>query len=373
MDLFDDLPEPNGAKKLPDKYPPIQTLQVPNNEGSIFDDLPPESAVAREEKIAANIDGANDRNESKRKSTDDNHEISNKEKRFRVNVCYRVKSFCASLQGERDEMQDSHVIIDDFKPQVIRSNHDVSRLSFYAVYDGHGGKRASNYAAKHLHINLTEKFPKGDLTQLEKDMKKCMLEVYKKTDEEFLKEAAKQKPQWKDGSTATTVLLVNDTLYIANIGDSTAVLCRQNDVKETIPITLTKDHSPIAYEERQRIQKAGGTVKEGRVNGILEVSRSFGDGPYKRFGVSSVPDIRRCQLTDGDRYLIIACDGLWKSFKPQEAIQFIDKIFEKGEDDESLLYSTACSQIALESVRRLSGDNVSVIIVAFTKNDNKTL
>lgn len=31
--------------------------------------------------------------------------------------------------------------------------------------------------------------------------------------------------------------------------------------EKEVAIPLTKDHSPLAYEERMRIQKAGGTVK----------------------------------------------------------------------------------------------------------------
>ena len=35
------------------------------------------------------------------------------------------------------------------------------------------------------------------------------------------------------------------------------------------------------HEERLRIQKANGHVQQGRVNGTLAVSRSFGDFEYK--------------------------------------------------------------------------------------------
>ena len=37
--------------------------------------------------------------------------------------------------------------------------------------------------------------------------------------------------------------------------------------------------------------------------GQLEVSRSIGDGPYKNHGVSCVPDVKRCQLMNNDRYM----------------------------------------------------------------------
>lgn len=38
-----------------------------------------------------------------------------------------------------------------------------SRLSFYGVFDGHGGKKASKYAADHLHKIIAQKFPKGNV------------------------------------------------------------------------------------------------------------------------------------------------------------------------------------------------------------------
>jgi hypothetical protein len=39
-----------------------------------------------------------------------------------------------------------------------------SHLSFYGVFDGHGGRKASKYAAEHLHKIIAQKFPKGNVT-----------------------------------------------------------------------------------------------------------------------------------------------------------------------------------------------------------------
>ena len=44
--------------------------------------------------------------------------------------------------------------------------------------------------------------------------------------------------------------------------------------------------------------------REGRVMGVLEVSRSIGDGAFKMHGVSSTPDVKKCQLTDNDRSVL---------------------------------------------------------------------
>lgn len=41
-------------------------------------------------------------------------------------------------------------------------------------------------------------------------------------------------------------------------------------------------------------------IREGRVMGILEVSRSIGDGRFKGCGLISTPDVFRCQMNDND-------------------------------------------------------------------------
>lgn len=76
-----------------------------------------------------------------------------------------------------------------------------------------------------------------------------------------------RKPAWKDGSTATCLLAVDDVVFVANLGDSRAVLCRMEasgeagGQKKPVTLALSKEHNPTIYEERMRIQRAGGTVR----------------------------------------------------------------------------------------------------------------
>jgi serine/threonine protein phosphatase PrpC len=65
-------------------------------------------------------------------------------------------------------------------------------------------------------------------------------------------------------------------LYIANAGDSRCVLGRGG---KAIPLSF--DHKPEDEIERDRIEKAGSTIMEGRVDGNLNLSRSLGDLKYK--------------------------------------------------------------------------------------------
>jgi protein phosphatase 1G len=94
------------------------------------------------------------------------------------------------------------------------------------------------------------------------------------------------------------------TLYVANSGDSRSVLCRQNGLEDGKPkyenFDMSVDHKPDNTEEKRRIEKAGGFVSDGRVNGNLNLSRALGDLEYKRDDklksheqlIIAVPDVK---------------------------------------------------------------------------------
>lgn len=356
MDLFGDLPEPESEKK-----PVVRSLVAKRStfgsltcgRDALFSDLPSPSSNQTSCPV---------------KRQHDAEEVPHKKP---TQCIYPLQGFAAERKGEREEMQDAHVISDAFHKEVPQLHSSVRRIAYYAVFDGHNGCRASQYASQHLQRHLATKFPKGDMAQIEKEIKRSIVESFRKTDEEFLRKASTYKPTWKDGTTAVTVMAIDNTLYIANLGDSKAILCRYNAESEKhVAIPLTKDHNPTDYEERMRIQKAGGNVRDGRVLGVLEVSRSLGDGQYKRCGVSNFPDVVRCQLMDTDRFLVMACDGLWKVFTSEEVVNTVLKVLETenvGDIDQrrktELRYEAACNKLINEAVRKLSGDNVTVVIV----------
>lgn len=78
------------------------------------------------------------------------------------------------------------------------------------------------------------------------------------------------------GCTATVALITPMEIYCANAGDSRTVMSEKG-----VAIDLSKDHKPDLIEEKNRIHKAGGEVIEGRVNGMLALSRAMGDFDYK--------------------------------------------------------------------------------------------
>ncbi len=113
------------------------------------------------------------------------------------------------------------------------------------------------------------------------------------------------------GSTATVAVIKNAKIFVANAGDSRAVLCRDG---EAIP--LSKDHKPSRQMKWQRIIKAFGlcdVVLGDRVQGVLAVSRALGDkvlNPY----VIPEPEITQTRVDPQHEFLILACDGVWDVF-----------------------------------------------------------
>ena len=100
----------------------------------------------------------------------------------------------------------------------------------------------------------------GEVQNLDREVKKCLIEVFKKTDEEFLQKASSATPSWKDGSTVATVLVLNDTIYSANLGDSKAILCRRSQEGKLSFVALTKDHNPSNVSESGRASELSSCV-----------------------------------------------------------------------------------------------------------------
>lgn len=70
--------------------------------------------------------------------------------------------------------------------------------------------------------------------------------------------------------------------------------------------------------------------------------------------------------------MICGTDGLWKKFKPMEAINYVHtKLKEAADQDLNKTFNLIADSLAAESVLRGSGDNVSIVIVGFAKNLSK--
>lgn len=96
----------------------------------------------------------------------------------------------------------------------------IPKCSFFAVYDGHGGEGCANYLRDNLHqfVMNDSSFPHNPREALKNGIElaeKTFLELCQSRGDELVDHS---------GSCAVVVLVVEDTCYIANIGDCRAVL-----------------------------------------------------------------------------------------------------------------------------------------------------
>lgn len=136
------------------------------------------------------------------------------------------------------------------------------------------GKNAADMTAELLHTNIIT-----DPDFINGNIEKALTEGFDKTDKLILKRAEKEK--WSHGTTSVVCVIIGDDLYIANTGDSEAVLAEkldnnnsnkdnntekkkdeddddeEDEIGEFKSILLTEKHKPNAPSEKKRIEEAG--------------------------------------------------------------------------------------------------------------------
>nr|CAI5845503.1 unnamed protein product [Callosobruchus analis] len=257
----------------------------------------------------------------------------------------------ASMQGWRVEMEDAHMA-------KTNLGDALKDWSYFAVFDGHAGAKVSAHCAEHLldTIMATEEF--------QEDVMKAIHKGFLELDSQMRALPEMTSGEDKSGTTAVCAFVSPKTIYIANCGDSRAVLCSRGQ-----PVFSTQDHKPGLPSERDRILKAGGSVMIQRVNGSLAVSRALGDFEYKNVEgrgpceqlVSPEPEIFvRERDEDGDEFLVLACDGVWDVMSNEELCAYIRN---RLTVTSNLREVTA--QVIDTCLYKGSRDNMSIVLVVF--------
>lgn len=121
------------------------------------------------------------------------------------------------------------------------------------------------------------------------------------------------------GTTACVAIIRREinhnVLYVANVGDTRAVLCKNGTAER-----LSKDHKATDPQEIDRVRGAGGSIMDGRVAGGLAITRALGDHAYKSFGVTCSPYVVRHVLRPFDKFLVMASDGVWDVVTDEQAV-----------------------------------------------------
>uniref|UniRef100_A0A0D6QUA1 protein-serine/threonine phosphatase n=1 Tax=Araucaria cunninghamii TaxID=56994 RepID=A0A0D6QUA1_ARACU len=248
----------------------------------------------------------------------------------------------------------------DFSIAVVQANallEDQSQVetgphgTFVGIYDGHGGPEASRFVSDHLFLHLM-RFAREEGHMSDEVLRRS----FSATEEGFLAHVTRS---WQTkpliaavGSCCLVGLIWGGKLYVANVGDSRAVLgTLGRSSKKITAEQLTRDHNASVEEVRQELKALHPddsrivVYRHGvwRVKGIIQVSRSIGDvylkkpefnldPVYTRFQLSeplhrpvltAEPSIYTMTIKPQDKFLIFASDGLWEHLSNEQAVEIV--------------------------------------------------
>ncbi|KAL5984275.1 hypothetical protein ACLOJK_018379 [Asimina triloba] len=258
---------------------------------------------------------------------------------------------CSEI-GPKQYMEDEHICIDNLGEHIGKAVDIPSPGAFYGVFDGHGGSDASSFIRKNILKFIIDDsyFPTCP--------EKAINNAFVKADHAF---ADARFLDSTSGTTALTAIIFGRTMLIANAGDCRAVLGKRGRA-----IDLSRDHKPDCNIERVRIEKLGGIIYDGYLNGQLSVARALGDWHMKNprgsaCPLTAEPELREATLTEEDEFLIMGCDGLWDVMTSQCAVTMVRRELMLHNDPER------CSrELVREAIRRNTCDNLTAIVICFS-------
>jgi protein phosphatase 2C family protein 2/3 len=284
----------------------------------------------------------------------------------------------------RDYNEDRVSIILNINKPIDRQSEIWPKCSFFAVYDGHGGSACADFLRDNLHQFVTRSlaFPY--------DPEMALFEGFAIAEKTFQDYAKSLSPPETSGSCAVVLLVVDQICFVANLGDSRAIMSGEKGKKV---YCLSKDHKPSEVNEKNRVESAGGRVYITTLQvadeklqgpsrilpGRLSVSRSFGDIEAKciEFGgnpnvLLSVPEIKTFKIHPEYDFILLASDGIFDKLSNREAVT---KVTEKLKEQPLADLHRQC-EIGVEAVMtaalvKKTKDNITVVMIGLDGLINK--
>eukprot|EP01084_Bolivina_argentea_P061989 113329_1 len=325
-------------------------------------------------------------------------------RRFKVSMC------CA--KGERKTMEDAHLCKFDL------SNHPG--YAVFGVFDGHNGSKASGYLSQHLYnrlnniadiedsqhiIDVINKMDKefvaskygqcgstvllaiigadfdSDLnidpnnTDREKNVENVLYQASIEIDKTHKESFGDNR--WLAGFAIIITLCIQYIIYhfrtycwVFWCGDSRGFLIKDFDINSTIIPkfeVLTSDHNTDNSAEIKRIKNEGGNIINGRVDGKLGVTRSFGDSVMKYDGsvITSQCEYSQFSVDIGDA-LLLCCDGLTEKWNDKTLISKLQmNLNGRSKDKTDTDTATGVGDLVDDAIYEGSDDNISAMFIQF--------
>ncbi|MCR5486703.1 MAG: Stp1/IreP family PP2C-type Ser/Thr phosphatase [Lachnospiraceae bacterium] len=228
---------------------------------------------------------------------------------------------------------------------VFTSEEPVGNLpNLFIVADGMGGHAAGDYASRFTAECVISEIGKS----YEKNPIKLIRHAYETANEGVIEEAMRMPDHEGMGTTLVVATIIDDYLYVANVGDSRLYLIDDNISQ------ITQDHSLV--EEMVRAGKLD--RDEARVHPYKnKITRAIGGADEVRV------DFFDMKLKEGD--LILMCtDGLTNMVEDEE----IRMIIRRSSDVASM------AENLIAAANENGGlDNIGVVVIEpFAKDDEES-
>lgn len=245
---------------------------------------------------------------------------------------------------------------DDSGGSVGKTNQDCACIAspvggddgsaVFCVFDGHGkhGHVVSQEALRKMHFELDRS------SALATDPPTALAVAFQAVQDHLRLLGSKPEPDIparESGACALVVHLANGVITVAGAGDCRAVLATKAG-----PVALSVDHTVDLPAEKARIEAAGGWVMRARGSDAegdfcparvydssgqrprgpgLTMSRVLGDTDAESCGVIPTPEVKTHTIAEGDRFLILASDGVWEFIGSAEAVRIVDTLYLAGQ------------------------------------------
>ncbi|OAY44000.1 probable protein phosphatase 2C 34 [Manihot esculenta] len=291
-----------------------------------------------------------------------------------------------SKRGEKGVNQDTFIVWEGFGCQ--------EDMMFCGIFDGHGpwghfvAKKVREWMPSCLLCNWQETLGETSVDpdiDLESDKKHQRFNIWKHS---YIKTCAavdqelgqhRKIDTCHSGTTALTIVRQGEDIFLANVGDSRAVLATTSDDGDLVSVQLTTDFKPNLPQESERILQCKGRVfcldDEPMVHRIwlpdeespgLAMSRAFGDYCIKDFGLISVPEVTQRHITSKDQFVVLATDGVWDVISNQEAVEIVSSTPDRAKAAKRLVESAAH---AWKRKRKgIAMDDISAICLFFNSS-----
>lgn len=236
----------------------------------------------------------------------------------------------------------------------------------FNICDGHGGFEVAEYINNNFYIKVIESINKlkEEKKEIDKNiMKDKITELVEELDNEI-----ERLPYGEyTGSTLVAVIYYKDNLFFVNVGDSN-IICNKQDPYFNIL------HVPSDKTEKNRIMKKS-YIENDRIEGMINLSRAFGDFRFKKKNklsspMISTPDIHVIEMKQLFEYIempwiLLSSDGLLLLFEREELKDIINTYLENGFSANDIV-KTIIKYCSFYN----NDDNTTVVLLCFKTNKN---